>query len=63
MSLVKKIDTYTGWLSFVTDKIYKAQLNTHIKVNNELLSLYWESFTEKFTEKFTENHGVYEKQT
>jgi len=42
MSLVKKIDTYTGWLSFVTDKIYKAQHNTHIKVNNELLSLYWE---------------------
>lgn len=42
MSLVKKVDTYTGWLSFVTDKIYKAQLNTHIKVNNELLSLYWE---------------------
>jgi hypothetical protein len=27
MSLVKKIDTYTGWLSFVTDKIYKAQHN------------------------------------
>lgn len=42
MSLVKKIDNYSDWLNFVSDKIYNAQINTHIKVNNELLTLYWE---------------------
>ena len=42
MNLVQNIESYDGWLSFVAGKIYKAQLNTHIKVNNELLSLYWE---------------------
>ena len=42
MSLVKKINNYSDWLSFVSDKIYKAQINTHIKVNEYLLTLYWE---------------------
>lgn len=39
---MNKIANYEEWLEFVSKRIYNSQINTHLKVNNELLKLYWE---------------------
>ncbi|MEA2113669.1 MAG: PDDEXK nuclease domain-containing protein [Patescibacteria group bacterium] len=39
---MNEIKKYEDCFAFVSEKIYKAQIRTHLKVNNELLKLYWE---------------------
>lgn len=41
-SKVLKIPGYNQWLAELKDKIRKSQLKAALKVNAELLSLYWE---------------------